>query len=105
MNGVDHLEPQADLLPILEEVQKKLPEDEAIMQYNMDDYVKAVDKFVKENDIKLPVHENELRSGHDWEILKGTLSPVTTSRLPMLRPKRSLKMFSSPFIPCSKRTA
>ena len=74
MNGVDHLEPQADLLPILEEVQKKLPEDEAIMQYNMDDYVKAVDKFVKENDIKLPVHENELRSGHDWEILKGTLS-------------------------------
>ncbi len=76
------------------------------MQYNMDDYVKAVDKFVKENDIKLPVHENELRSGHDWEILKGTLSSRHYLKVANVKAQTLLEKCSrAPFIPCSKRTA
>lgn len=42
MNGVDHLEPQPDLLPILKEVEKRLPEDEKIYQTTMEHYAELV---------------------------------------------------------------
>ena len=74
MNGVDHLEPQSDLLEVLNKLQETLPENKAIMQYNFDDYVADVRKYVDDNDVELPVVSGELRRGHDWDLLKGTLS-------------------------------
>lgn len=74
MNGVDHLEAQDNLLPILNEVNKLLPADKAVKQYLMQDYVDAVKSYIKENNIELPVHKGELREGGDWSLLKGTLS-------------------------------
>ena len=74
MNGVDHLEAQDNLLPILEEVQKRLPEDKVIKQYRMDDYCNDVKKYIEDNDIQLETHSGELRMGGDYEVLQGTLS-------------------------------
>ncbi len=74
MNGVDHLEAQPDLLEVLDGLQEKLADGKAIMQYNFDDYIADVKNYIAENDVELFTHTGELRHGHDWEILKGTLS-------------------------------
>ena len=74
MNGVDHLEAQDDLLPILEQINHEFDDDHVIKQYRMDDYVRQVEEYLKENDVKLTSYQGELRHGHDWQILQGTLS-------------------------------
>lgn len=74
MNGVDHLEAQDDLLPILEQVQKELPQGEEIRQMRLDDYIAQVREYLEENQVELPRHTGELREGGDWEVLSGTLS-------------------------------
>lgn len=74
MNGVDHLEAQDDLLPILEEVDKVIGEGRKVMQYRMDHYVEDVKAYIRDNHVALWKHSGEMRSGGDWEILKGTLS-------------------------------
>ena len=72
MNGVDHLEAQEDLLPILGKLQDRLEEGETIFQSTLLDYAKAT-KQLLENGPKGRV-EGELRFGRDREILQGTLS-------------------------------
>ncbi len=74
MNGVDHLEAQDNLLPILEQVQKRLPEGKVIKQYRMDDYCRDVKKYIEDNKISLETRSGELRMGGDYEVLQGTLS-------------------------------
>ena len=74
MNGVDHLEAQDNLLPILYRLNENLKQGDKIKQYVFDDYIADVKKYITENKKELSVHEGELRSGSDWEILKGTLS-------------------------------
>lgn len=72
MNGVDHLEPQPDLLPILEELQKRLPEDESIYQTTMEHYVELVRGAKRKEE--MPVEVGELMQGRDTELLKDTAS-------------------------------
>ena len=74
MNGVDHLEAQDNLLPILAKLNENLKDGDTIRQYAFDDYVSDVKNYISENKKELAVHEGELRSGGDWEILQGTLS-------------------------------
>lgn len=74
MNGVDHLEAQDNLLPILEQVQQRLGEGKVIKQYRMDDYCKDVRKYIEDNKVELETHSGELRMGGDYEVLQGTLS-------------------------------
>lgn len=74
MNGVDHLEAQDNLLPILDKLNKDMASDKKIMQYHMQDYVTAVKTYIEMEELQLPIHEGEIRSGHDFELLKGTLS-------------------------------
>ena len=74
MNGVDHLEAQEDLLPILDEVQKRLPVDEKIYQTTLEHYVEMVRNAVSAEDIA--VHVGELKEGTHWNLLKD----VTSSR-------------------------
>lgn len=77
MNGVDHLEAQDNLLPILEQLKEILPEEKCLRQMRMDEYIDLVKKYVISEQISLPVYEGELRKGHDFELLKGTLSSRT----------------------------
>ena len=74
MNGVDHLEAQEDLLPILEQVNTCLGADKQIAQYSLPAYAELVRQYIEEQDIQLEEHKGELREGHDYMILKGTLS-------------------------------
>lgn len=74
MNGVDHLEAQDNLPPILAKLNENLKDGDTIRQYVFDDYISDVKRYISENKKELFVHEGELRSGGDWEILKGTLS-------------------------------
>ncbi|RKX38370.1 MAG: hypothetical protein DRP64_15800, partial [Verrucomicrobia bacterium] len=72
MNGVDHLEAQEDLLPILEQLQSRLPDGETIFQSTMLDYAKATQKILEGH--PKDRFEGELRKGRDREILQDTLS-------------------------------
>lgn len=74
MNGVDHLEAQDDLLPILKKLNRRLPEGESIEQMRLDTYLRDVQSYIKKQKLQLPVHEGEICGGHDEDILKGTHS-------------------------------
>jgi len=71
MNGVDHLEPQENLLDILNGVNKKLGDAE-IIQTTMKEYINLAKPYV--SDI---VKKGELRRGKELDILTGTLSTRT----------------------------
>ncbi len=70
MNGVDHLEPQENLLEILPEINSRLTKDERVFQDSLLSYCNAVKKELKGHDS----HHGELRHGGDRFILQGTLS-------------------------------
>ncbi len=70
MNGVDHLEAQEDLLPILQEINRRLPKEEHILQDTMPDYVEKLKASIK----GLESYTGEMRSGGLFNILAGTLS-------------------------------
>lgn len=72
MNGVDHLEPQPNLIPILREIQKRLPDDEKIYQTTMEHYADLVRNFLNRDD--MPVEVGELMHGRNTELLKDTAS-------------------------------
>ncbi len=61
MNGVDHLEAQEDLLPILEELNHISDGSYDIRQYELHDYIQHVKGYISEHGIKLQRIENELR--------------------------------------------
>lgn len=70
MNGVDHLEAQEDLFPILNRLNVHISDDERIFQSTMPDYMEHVKHAVKD----LAEHRGELRFGDEHQILAGTLS-------------------------------
>lgn len=72
MNGVDHLEPQADLLPILSKVQKCLQKDEKIYQTSMEHYAELVRTAKKKDEMSVEI--GELMQGADENLLKDTTS-------------------------------
>ncbi len=78
MNGVDHLEAQEDLLPILQKLNARLPEDSEIRQGTMRQYVDAVKHFHHLGDgldgDQLSIFRGELRNGGDGNLLQNTLS-------------------------------
>jgi alpha-mannosidase len=74
MNGVDHLEAQEDLLPVLTSINDRLQNGSEIRQYSMTQYIDLVKGYFRTTGQTPAVHRGELRDGHDWEILKGTLS-------------------------------
>ncbi len=76
MNGVDHLEAQEDLLPILKDLNKKLPAAKTIKQFTMSEYIHKVKSFISGDSYKskLSRYIGEMRNGTDQMILQGTLS-------------------------------
>lgn len=73
MNGVDHLEAQENLLPILEKLNREEIHG-TVRQMKMSDYVASVRAYVNEHQVPLMTHCGELRTGGDYQILQGTLS-------------------------------
>lgn len=76
MNGVDHLEAQENLVPIIKELNSTLPQGKLVEQISMPEYLQRVREYLDESEaIKtMPVYKGELRNGVDYAILQGTLS-------------------------------
>ena len=88
MNGVDHLEPQPDLLPILKEVQKRLPEDEKIYQTTMEHYAELVREATSKEEMH--IQTGELMQG-DGDVGSGTLKDTVSSRVYIKRENSELQ--------------
>lgn len=74
MNGVDHLEAQEDLMPILEQVNDQLDNGSLVKQTRMDTYLDKVKAYISDQAIDLDRYIGEMRNGHKHNILQGTLS-------------------------------
>ncbi len=73
MNGVDHLEAQENLLPILKETNKLLKDGE-LKQCTMQEFTDKLKDWMKETGTEIEEYVGELRNGNDYDLLKGTLS-------------------------------
>lgn len=71
MNGVDHLEPQSDLLPALEALRQR---GYAIRQCRLSDYIGRLREYFRGFAPPKSCHKGQLRQGGDNSLLKGTLS-------------------------------
>jgi alpha-mannosidase len=71
MNGVDHLEAQEDLLPILADLRGSL-DGATVRQMSLDEYTRLVREHLEGREVAL--HEGEMRHGSDGSVLQGTLS-------------------------------
>lgn len=96
MNGVDHLEAQDDLLPILEQLNQRLPEGKRVEQMRLDRYIQLVQEDLERRGVSLPVHEGELREGTDWDVLKGTLSSRSYLKTANVRAQNMLEHVLEP---------
>ncbi len=76
MNGVDHLEAQENLIPILEELNDLLPEGKIVRQTSMPEYLQIVREYLEKSQVitTMPQYMGELRIGKNIDILQGTLS-------------------------------
>jgi len=80
MNGVDHLEAQENLLPIIDKLNSELLSKKTVEQMTMEKYIELVKDYFNINNNRcdaeneLNVLEGELRNGMDTDILHGTLS-------------------------------
>ncbi len=72
MNGVDHLEAQEDLLPILDGLNQKLNGDGQIRQTTLEDYVAQVRNYLQDKETEH--YQGEMRNGAEEQVLHGTLS-------------------------------
>lgn len=72
MNGVDHLEAQDDLLPILSNVQKHLDPGEKIYQTTLKQYLESTRDYLK--DKEMFVWNGEMVTGLDPQVLKDCSS-------------------------------
>lgn len=74
MNGVDHLEPQSDVLTCLKNAGPFLEDGDEAIQAKMEDYVSDCLEYIGRNKIALPKERGELRYGGDYDILRGCYS-------------------------------
>lgn len=94
MNGVDHLEAQENLLPILDSLNRDLLMGTVIRQNRLPDYIKKVWDHV--GDKPLIQYIGEMRSGDDRNILQGTLSTRVGLKQMNFRCQRLLENYLEP---------
>lgn len=94
MNGVDHLEAQPDLLPILAGVQKRLT-GLKLEQTSLPEYLAAVRREL-EPQAQVPVWRGELRQGADYDLLVGTLSSRIYLKVLNVRAQNTLEKALEP---------
>jgi len=95
MNGVDHLEAQEDLFPILDKLNKGR-EHNIIKQVSLYDYINNLRNYVEKNNIKLPRYRGELRHGGDSSILQGTLSSRSYLKIANVKAQTLLENYIEP---------
>ena len=91
MNGVDHLEAQEDLLPILDGVRKILGDEAELIQDTMPEFIERTKAQIKEEGISLPTYNGELRIGGEDKCLTGTLSSRIYMKMANVRAQVALE--------------
>ncbi len=95
MNGVDHLEAQENLSPILKQLQRDRPQYD-IRHSILPDYVQALRKEMA--DAKLPLLKGELRQGNENFILANTASTHVDVKRANIASSIRLERAVEPFI-------
>ena len=93
MNGVDHLEAQPDLGPILAGLQGRLGEGTEIVHSTLQAFIDAV----RAEAPALDVHEGELREDRHCQILAGTLSARVYLKQANARAQTLLERWAEPW--------
>lgn len=91
MNGVDHLEAQEDLLPILKSIATRLESCDTIRQSTLRSYVDGARDCIRERKLQLKTVCGELREGTSGNILQGTLSTWTPLKRENVRAQAMLE--------------
>lgn len=94
MNGVDHLEAQENLSPILKRLQKDRPELD-IRHSTLPAYIDSLRKDLKGK--KLQVINGELRQGTEWHLLGNTASSHVEVKDANIRTSVRLERVVEPF--------
>ncbi|HZP80020.1 MAG TPA: glycosyl hydrolase-related protein [Chthonomonadaceae bacterium] len=97
MNGVDHLEAQQDLSPILAALRERLPDDTQIVHSTLPQYIEAVKQEVREKGITLEKHVGELREDRGGACLAGTLSSRMYLKQANHHAQITLEKYAEPF--------
>lgn len=74
MNGVDHLDPQADVRTVIDGLKA---DGVDIEQVTLADYLRYIERYFAEHAVRPPVYEGALDKGHDGDLLKGCRSSRT----------------------------
>ncbi|MHB1152578.1 MAG: glycoside hydrolase family 38 N-terminal domain-containing protein [Eubacteriales bacterium] len=74
MNGVDHLEAQENLTPIITAMQPCLENGDKVFQDTFPEFINRVKVEIAEKNISLETYTGEMRNGGSGNVLTGTLS-------------------------------
>lgn len=74
MNGVDHLEAQENLTPIIHAMQPCLEDGDKVFQDTFPEFINRVKAEIAEKNIRLETYMGEMRNGGSGNVLTGTLS-------------------------------
>ncbi len=96
MNGVDHMEAQENLLPILEKLNSRLNGEDTISQSTLRRFINAAREYINQSGIHMHSVSGELRKGVSGEILQGTLASWTPLKRENARAQAMLEMKIEP---------
>lgn len=96
MNGVDHLEAQQDLSPILVELNRRLPEGTRIVHSTVEQYVNALKEDLRASGAALETVTGELREDRGGSCLAGTLSSRIYLKQANHRAQITLERYAEP---------
>jgi alpha-mannosidase len=97
MNGVDHLEAQQDLSPILHAAQQRLPAGDQIIHSTIQQYIDLLKQEVQAKGIGLQTHHGEMRDDRGGSCLAGTLSTRMYIKQANQHAQMTLERLSEPF--------
>jgi alpha-mannosidase/mannosylglycerate hydrolase len=97
MNGVDHLEAQYDLSPILRTLNERLPAGTRIVHSTLPRYVEALQQDIAERKVTLETRVGELRDDRGGACLAGTLSTRMYLKQANHHAQITLESYAEPF--------
>lgn len=97
MNGVDHLEAQYDLSPILTAISAQLPDDTRIIHSTLPDYINSVKDEIAAQNLLLDKVVGELREDRGGSCLAGTLSTRMYLKQANHHAQVTLEKYAEPF--------
>lgn len=95
MNGVDHLEPQANVLDIIQDLKKQ---GFQIEQVSFENYLDEVKKYIKDHNLQPEVYRDILNKGDDYSLLRGTWSSRILQKRMNVRAQDALESQIEPLL-------